>query len=379
MSHSTDSRPLLANLAAKHSHALIATLLMLFFIQIPNLALHAKETAATRAIAGPASGATAGSPSSATVPIVIAHRGASGYLPEHSLASVAYAHALGADLIEQDIVLSKDHEPIVIHDRILDHVTNVADVFPKRKRNDGHYHVADFTLAELRQLTAHERTDGRTQKLAYADRFPVGGVPFEIATLAEHIELIQGLNRSTGRNVGLLVELKDPSWHREQGGDMSRIVLDTLAKYGYTTREDNAIIQTFDAAEVERLRKELHTDLRLVQLMNDQTLKLPADATEEQLSTALENLARYADGAAPSLEMVLSKNRLPEESKLTNFIDLAHDAGLTVYCYTFRTETVPPQYASFAELVETFADAGADGLITDFPDQVRAHLPANIK
>jgi glycerophosphoryl diester phosphodiesterase len=77
--------------------------------------------------------------------------------------------------------------------------------------------------------------------------------------------------------------------------------------------------------------------------------------------------------------MVLSKNRLPEESKLTNFIDLAHDAGLTVYCYTFRTETVPPQYASFAELVETFADAGADGLITDFPDQVRAHLPANIK
>jgi glycerophosphoryl diester phosphodiesterase len=344
---------------------------MLFFIQIPNLALYAKEPAVTRAATG--------SPNSATVPTVIAHRGASGYLPEHSLASVAYAHALGADLIEQDIVLSKDHEPIVIHDRILDHVTNVANVFPKRKRTDGHYHVADFTLAELRQLSAHERTDGRTGKLAYADRFPVGGVPFEIATLAEHIELIQGLNRSTGRNVGLLVELKDPTWHREQGGDMSRIVLDTLAKYGYTSREDNAIIQTFDAAEVERLRIELHTDLRLVQLMNDQTLNLPADATQEQLSAALENLASYADGAAPSLEMVLSKNRLPKESKLTNFIDLAHDAGLTVFCYTFRTECVPPEFASFTELVETFANAGADGLITDFPDQVRAHLPAQVK
>ena len=316
-----------------------------------------------------------------TTPLVIAHRGASGYLPEHTLPCVALAHSLGANFIEQDIVLTKDDQPLVIHDLILDNVTNVRDVFSDRHRNDGHYYVADFTLAEIRTLRVHERVDPRTGKLAYPKRYPLGNVNFSLATLAEHIELIQGLNHTTGRNVGLLVELKDPGKHRAQGRDMSRIVLETLAQYGYRDRDDNAIVQTFDYDELHRIRTGLKTDLRLYQLLNDQTLKLSKDADDSQLTAALETLAGYADGVGPSIEMLLAKirkSRIAGDPQVTNFIEIAHDAGLDVVCYTFRTDAVPPQFAGFEELVETFENAGIEGFITDFPDKVRAEFQAGV-
>jgi glycerophosphoryl diester phosphodiesterase len=276
-------------------------------------------------------------------------------------------------------VLSKDHEPIVIHDLILDNVTNVAEVFQKRKREDGHYYVADFTLAELRTLQVHERMDAKLGRPAFPRRFPTGEGRFGIATLAEHIELIQGLNRSTGRNVGLLVELKEPSRHLAEGCDMSRIVLETLAKYGYKDRDCLAIIQSFDMAEMRRLRNELHTDLRIVQLLNEETLKLPSDASRKQMSAALAGVAKYADGVAPSLEMLLTRSRIPGNPQLAELVQLARAENLFVYCYTFRTETVPQQFASFTELVEAFEAAEIDGFITDFPDQVRESLPAAVR
>lgn len=311
--------------------------------------------------------------------IVIAHRGASGYLPEHTLPAVAVAHAQGADFIEQDIVMSKDSEPIVIHDLILDNVTNVAKVFPKRKREDGQYHVADFTLAELRTLEVHERVDAKLGRPAFPRRFPNDQGSFTITTLAEHIELIQGLNRSTGKKVGLLVELKEPSRALAEGRDMGRIVLETLAKYGYEEREDLAIVQSFDAAEMRRLRKELKTDLRIVQLMNEETLKLPSNASREQMSAALAGVAEYADGVGPSLEMLLTRSCIPGNPQLAELVQLAHAEKLFVYCYTFRTETVPQQFGSFEELVEAFDAAEIDGYITDFPDKVREALPAAVR
>jgi glycerophosphoryl diester phosphodiesterase len=311
--------------------------------------------------------------------IVIAHRGASGYLPEHTLPAVAMAHAQGAEFIEQDIVLSKDNEPIVIHDLILDNVTDVAEVFPKRNRTDGHYYVADFTLAELRTLQVHERVDAKVGRPAFPRRFPTGEGRFGIATLAEHIELIQGLNRSTGRNVGLLVELKEPSRHLAKERDMGRIVLETLAKYGYKDRDDMAIVQSFDSVEMRRLRNELHADLRIVQLLNEETLKLPSDASREQMAAALAEVSQYADGVGPSLEMLLSRSRIPGNPQLAELVQLAHAEKLFVYCYTFRTETVPQQFTSFAELVEAFEAAEIDGFITDFPDKVRESLPAAVR
>lgn len=311
-------------------------------------------------------------------PLVIAHRGASGYLPEHSLPAIALAHSLGADFIEQDIVLTKDDEPLVIHDTILDNVTNVREVFPDRHRKDGHFYVADFTLDEIRKLRLHERIDARTGRIAHPQRYPLGSVHFAPATLAEHIELIQGLNHTTGRNVGLLVELKDPGKDYARGHDQSRIVLETLAKYGYKDRDDNAIVQTFDYDELARIRSELKTDLRLFQLLNESTLKLPKDADDAQLAAALEKLASYADGVGPSIEMLLTKSRIPGDPQVNSLIDTAHKAGLDVFVYTFRTDALPRQFTNFSDLVDTFEEAGIEGFITDFPDKVRAEFSAGV-
>ncbi len=106
---------------------------------------------------------------SAATPIVIAHRGASGYLPEHTLEAKALAHAMGADFLEQDLVLTKDDVPVVLHDIHLDTVTDVATRFPDRKRDDGRYYALDFTVAEIKQLRA-DRALQREDRAARSSR-----------------------------------------------------------------------------------------------------------------------------------------------------------------------------------------------------------------
>ena len=168
---------------------------------------------------------------------VVAHRGASGYLPEHTLASKAMAHAMNADYIEQDIVLSKDDIPIVIHDILLDDVTDVSEKYPNRKREDGKYYVIDFTFEELKSLEVTERFDSKTGLQIYPNRFPKGKSSFRLHSLQDEIELIQGLNKSTGKDIGIYPEIKNPEFHHENGKDISKIVLDILTKYGYSTKE----------------------------------------------------------------------------------------------------------------------------------------------
>ena len=109
-----------------------------------------------------------------TKPIVIAHRGACGYAPEHTVVAKGLSYAMGADFIEQDIVLTSDDQPIVLHDVHLDRVTDVAQLFPERARADGRYYAIDFLLEEIRQLKVHERVDWSTDKVVYPNRFPVG-------------------------------------------------------------------------------------------------------------------------------------------------------------------------------------------------------------
>src|SRR5947207_6618226 len=128
--------------------------------------------------------------------IIIAHRGASGYLPEHTLAAVAVAHTMGADYLEQDVVLSKDSVPVVLHDIHLDTVTDVARRFPGRKRRDGRFYAIDFTLAELKQLRVTERFNHQTGEPVFKERFPQCQASFEIPTLEEELQLIQGLNQT---------------------------------------------------------------------------------------------------------------------------------------------------------------------------------------
>ncbi len=113
--------------------------------------------------------------------IVIAHRGASAYLPEHTIEAKAMAHAMNVDFIEQDLVLSKDDVPIVIHDIYLDDVTDVAIKFPKRKREDNRFYVIDFTFDELKTLQVSERFNPETGEQFYPNRFPKGNRHFQTA------------------------------------------------------------------------------------------------------------------------------------------------------------------------------------------------------
>lgn len=304
-------------------------------------------------------------------PIVIAHRGASGYVAEHTGPAKAMAHAMGADFIEQDVVLTADDHPVVLHDIHLDTVTDVAQRFPQRKRSDGRYYAIDFRLAEIKQLAVHERVDHKTGKRVFPKRFPIVATELRVLTLGEEIRLIKGMNASTGRNVGIYPEIKSPAWHRNEGKDISKIVLQTLTKHGYTNEEDKVFVQCFEASETERLRIEFKTKLKLVQLVG-------ADdkADYRSLSTAegLRSVARYANGVGPSLDRVVRETN-NGGFEVTDYVRDAHAAGLEVHPYTFRSDSLPDYARDFTQLLNAFVnDAHIDGLFTDFPDKAVKHL-----
>ena len=123
------------------------------------------------------------------------------------------AYAMNPDYIEQDLVLSKDNVPIVIHDIYLGDVTDVAKKYPERARKDGKYYVIDFTFDELRTLEVTERSFTKMGKQIYPNRFPKGKSSFQLHSFQQEIELIQGLNYSTKQNIGIYPEIKNPAFH----------------------------------------------------------------------------------------------------------------------------------------------------------------------
>lgn len=283
--------------------------------------------------------------------IVIAHRGASGYLPEHTLPAYALAHGMGADYIEPDLVLTRDGHLICLHDIYLQATTNVEQVFPDRAREDGRWYAADFTLKEIRGLQAEERL---------GNRFPRGSSRFAVPSFAEMIELVQGLNERTGRTVGIYPELKAPAWHRAEGKAMEEALLEIVERYGY--RESGALIfvQSFEEESLRRLR-ELGSELPQVFLMAE------VEQYRRFLSAeGMAGVAAFADGIGPAKTML---ERQPE------LIDWARDAGLTVHPYTFRADQVPDRHDSHeAELERYLFELGVDGVFTDYPDRARAVL-----
>lgn len=285
--------------------------------------------------------------------LVIAHRGASAYAPEHSLPAAAMAHAMGADYIEQDVVLTADEVPIVLHDLTLDATTDVAARFPERARADGHFYAMDFTLAEIRQLRIGERRDqhGAAKR---KDRFPADVNILGLATLAEHIELIQGLNRSTGREVGIYVELKHPQVHRAAELDLPAAVLQVLYAYGYRRATDPVYLQCFDAETLKFLKD--HTAIRLVQLLEDK--KLTAARAAE--------IAVYAQAVGPWIGYLQDR---PE------FVVAAQELGMEVHPFTFRADQLPRGYNSYHDLLKQFVGAmQVDAVFTDHPDLTRNYL-----
>lgn len=313
---------------------------------------------------------------SALRPAVIAHRGACGYLPEHTLEAKALAYGMGADYLEQDIVASRDDQLVVLHDIHVETVTDVAVRYPGRARDDGHFYARDFDLAELKSLNVHERRGQDGQRAVFPGRFPTTSGHFTIATLAEEIEMIQGLNRASGREVGIYPEIKSPAWHRDEGVDVSQLLLDTLREYGYSSREHCVFVQCFDAAEVTRLRHELDCQLKLVQLIAENSWgESDTDYDVLKSSQGLQRLARVADAIGPWLGQLYTAAEIDGQPVSSGLVSKAHAAGLAVHAYTFRADALLPGFETFAGMVEWFVESlSIDGLFTDFPDLVRQAL-----
>jgi glycerophosphoryl diester phosphodiesterase len=319
----------------------------------------------------------------AAEPILIAHRGASGERPEHTLASYERAIDQGADYIEPDLVLTKDGVLVARHENEIGGTTDVADhpEFADRKTSktiDGiemvGWFTEDFTLAELRTLRARERLpDLRPANKRFNDLYL-------IPTFEEILKLVRAKEAETGRRIGLYPETKHPGYFAGLGLPHQAALLDLLGRYGYQTEADPVFIQSFEVGNLKALRAA--TRLRLIQLVDGEggPADLPGTSYADMLTVqGLTDIATYADGVGPSATLLIA----PEGP--TALVGRAHDAGLQVHVWTLRIENsfLPAQYqrpddpqgrGDFASYVRAIAATGVDGIFSDFPGQARAAL-----
>lgn len=298
---------------------------------------------------------------------VIAHRGASGYLPEHTQEAKTMAFAMGADYLEQDVVLARDAIPLVLHDVHLDTVTDVATKFPGRSRANGRFYAIDFTFNEIQTLRVTERFHHQTGLPVYPDRFPVRTGTFRLSALHEELELIRGLNHSTGRNIGIYPELKHPKFHHDEGYDLGCTVLEVLTKYGYQNREDNCLLQCFEADELRRLRQTENCQLTMVQLLSDEPW-MRGKANQELRTQKLSEIAQYAQAIGPAVDGVFQSNPTGGRPLPTELVVDAHRQQLLIHPWTYRADDLPQLFETFADLHYATLEAGIDGIFTDFPD-----------
>lgn len=329
--------------------------------------------------------------------VIVAHRGASGYLPEHTLEAKALAYNMGVKYLEQDLAMTKDNRLIVIHDHYLDRVTDVADKFPDRARKDGRYYVIDFTLDEIKSLNFTEGfiIENGKRIQGYKGRFPMFTSTFKIHSLEEEIEFIQGLNKSMGRDIGLYVETKAPWFHKQEGKDISKATLEVLKKYGYTTKDSNVIFQTFDYPDlkyvVDTLMPQMDMSLKTVMLIGrnewNETYELkdgnwePFDFNYLLNPKNFPEIAKYATGLGPTYEMLFDLDKTTKDHIVVNdLVKHAHQNGMIVHPYTVRADALPKYCTDVNELYKAILiDADADGVFTDFPDLGVAFLNKQIK
>lgn len=305
--------------------------------------------------------------------LVIAHRGACGYLPEHTLEGAALAHGMGADYIELDAVLTRDNALVVLHDLFLDEVTDVHKKFPGRDRADSRHYAIDFTLEELRSLQVNERT----REPAFPGRFRPEDNIFRIPSFDEMITLIQGLNRSTGRTAGIYIEPKAPAWHTSESRNIVAEVIQALNRHGYSTGNDPVYLQSFDMAALKQARRELVTEIPLVQLIGENSWQ-ESDTDFDFLQTreGLKEISSFAAGIGPWLPQIIDirENR---PSDISDLIINSHAAGLFVHAYTLRADQLPDKIPDIRAAVDIlFRQAKLDGVFTDHPDQVLASISA---
>jgi len=316
-------------------------------------------------------------------PLLIAHRGASGERPEHTLAAYERAIDQGADFIEPDLVLTKDGVLVARHENEIGGTTDVADhpEFADRKTTkviDGvemaGWFTEDFTLAELRTLRARERLPDLRPANKRFDTL------YQIPTFEEILKLVRAKEAESGRRIGLYPETKHPSYFAGIGLAHQAPLLDLLNRYGYMTEADPVFIQSFEVGNLKALRAA--TRLRLIQLVDAEggPADLPGTRYDDLLTVqGLADIATYADGIGPSAALVIA----PEGA--TALVGRAHDAGLQVHVWTLRMENpfLPAQYqrgddpegrGDFAGYVRAMVRAGVDGLFSDFPAQARAAM-----
>lgn len=319
--------------------------------------------------------------------LVIAHRGASGYLPEHTLESKALAFGQKADYLEQDLAMTKDNKLIVIHDHFLDGLTDVAKKFPNRARKDGRFYVADFTLKEIKtlEMTENFKVEKGKQVQVYPNRFPMWKSHFTIHTFEEELEFIQGLEKSTGKKIGIYPEIKAPWLHHQEGKDIALETLKVLKKYGYDSKDDLVYLQTFDFNELKRIKTELlpklGMDLKLVQLVaytdwheteekNAQGKWVNYDYDWMHKTGAMAEIAKYADGVGPGWYMLVDdKNSKLGDIKYTPMAQDIAQNKLELHPYTVRKDALPTFFTDVNQMYDAlFNKAGATGIFTDFPD-----------
>jgi glycerophosphoryl diester phosphodiesterase len=322
-------------------------------------------------------------------PILIAHRGASGERPEHTLASYQLAIDQGADFIEPDLVLTKDGALVARHENEISETTDVSmrPEFATRKATktiDGEaksgWFTEDLTLAELKTLRAKERLPQlRPANTAYDGQFAV-------PTFDEILELIKANEAKLGRRIGVYPETKHPTYFTQIGLPHEGALLASLTRFGYKKRDDLVFIQSFEVGNLKALRGK--TKLRLIQLIDAEGG--PADAPAVRYADiitaqGLKAVAKYADGIGPNKALVIPRDASGALGKPTMLVRDAHAAGLAVHPWTFRRENYflpagqkagadPTKPGDLAAEIAAFVAAGVDGLFSDNSAEARAAL-----
>ena len=316
--------------------------------------------------------------------VVIGHRGASGYRPEHTVASYTLAVEQGADIVEPDLVITKDGVLIARHENDITETTDIGDrpEFARRRTTktiDGKsitgWFCEDFTLAELKTL----RCRGRSRQSKVYDG------QFQIVTFQEMIDLVHQLEKKTGRTIGIYPETKHPSYFRSIGMPLEDKMLEVLSKNGYSGKNAACFIQSFEVANLKKLREK--TKIRLMQLVDDEGA--PQDFVESHdprtfadmvTPKGLAEIATYADGVAVSKKMVFPRDSQDKLGAPTTLIADAHKAGLVVHGWTFRAENQylpkecrrgddPSGLGDLTGEVRRFFEAGMDAVFSNHPDQ----------
>jgi glycerophosphoryl diester phosphodiesterase len=318
---------------------------------------------------------------------IVGHRGASGYRPEHTLASYELAARMGADYIEPDLVITKDGVLVARHEPEIGGTTDVADhpEFTDRKTTkllDGvavtGWFTEDFTLAELKTLRAKERIpEVRQHNTIYDGRY-------EVPTLQEVIDLSKRLSRELRREIGIYPETKHPTYFRKQGLALEPRLVDVLNRNGLNRPGAKVYVQSFEVSNLIELRRKLRVPL--VQLTS--ATGAPFDFVDsgdprtykDIVSPAgLRAVAKYAKGLGPEKSQIIPRDAAGFLTTPTTLVRDAHRAGLKVHPYTFRAEnqflppalrrgTSPSDFGRALDEQEAYIRAGVDGLFTDQPD-----------